>query len=96
MARKTRLKVATDSDRPPEPKSLTDAAELSERALLVMMRAKIAAEIDNGVPPHTLAPLSRQLRDIDKEIRLLDQKAELEAEEDAGVTERRTWNPEAI
>jgi len=78
----SKLKVVTDEDAPPPPpKSLKDAVDVSERALLVTIRAKIATEIDGGVPPHTLAPLTRQLRDIDKEIRLLDQRAEQEAVE---------------
>jgi hypothetical protein len=79
-----RLKVVTDQDaQAAQPKSLKEAANVSERALLVTMRTKIAAEIDNGVPPHTLAPLTRQLRDIDKEIRLLDQRRKEEAQEGA-------------
>lgn len=91
------LKVVTDADAvpPPPPKSLKDAAELSERALLVMMRTKIATEIDGGVPPHTLAPLTRQLRDIDKEIRLLDQRAKEEARDD-GVSADEAWDETAI
>lgn len=89
------LKVATTADRP-EPKNLQEAAESSERALLVMMRAKATREIDNGVPPAYLAPIMRQIRDIDREIRLIDEKARQEAEEDAAVAERRTWDPEAI
>jgi hypothetical protein len=59
------------------------------------MRTKIAAEIDNGVPPHTLAPLTRQLRDIDKEIRLLDQRREEEARED-GVSADEDYDASAI
>lgn len=43
------------------------------------MRDKIAAEIEGGVPPHTLAPLMRQLREIDKEIRALDLRNEQDA-----------------
>ena len=78
-----KLKVVTDGDVPPAaPKTLKDAVDVSERALLVTIRAKIASEIDGGVPPHTLAPLTRQLRDIDREIRALDQRAHEEAHED--------------
>lgn len=91
-----KLKVVTDGDAPPQPpRSLKDAAEVSERALLVMMRTKIAAEIDGGVPPHTLAPLTRQLRDIDKEIRALDLRA-LEEAGDAGDAPDEAFDAEAL
>lgn len=56
--------------------SVRAAADLSERALLVALRDQIAAEIDRGVPAHALAPLSRQLRDIAREIRQLDASGE--------------------
>lgn len=95
MTRKSPLRVATAEDAPPPPKTLKDAADLSERALLVMMRTKIAAEIDGGVPPHTLAPLTRQLRDIDKEIRLLDQRAR-EDRDDNSATPDEAWDAEAL
>ena len=91
-----KLKVVTDGDvPPPAPKTLKDAVDVSERALLVTIRAKIAAEIDGGVPPHTLAPLTRQLRDIDKEIRLLDQRADEEAGED-DVAADEAFDAEAL
>lgn len=102
MARKAaHLKVASTEDESPQPepdppKNLRDAAEASERDLMVMMRTKIATTIDAGVPPAYLAPLSRQLREIDREIRMLDEKAEQEAAEDAAASERRTWDPQAI
>lgn len=91
----SKLKVVTDSDAPPPPKTLKAAVDVSERALLVTIRSKIASEIDDGVPPHTLAPLTRQLRDIDKEIRLLDQRAKEEARED-GVSADEAWDEAVI
>lgn len=95
MARKaSHLKVASSADTPPEPKTLKDAADSSERALLVSIRSKIAAEIDGGVPPHTLAPLTRQLREIDKEIRHLDLRANQEGNQDVHPDEQ--WDEEAI
>ena len=91
-----KLKVVTAADVPPAaPKTLKDAVDVSERALMVTIRAKIAAEIDAGVPPHTLAPLTRQLRDIDKEIRLLDQRAKEAAEED-DVSADEAWDDQAL
>lgn len=64
--------VNADTPRPRRPRTLKAAAEMSERDLLVAMRTKVAADIDAGVPSHALAPLIRQLRDLDKDIRLID------------------------
>lgn len=55
-----------------KPKTLKVAVDASERELLVAMRARVAAEIDGGVPAHALAGLMRQLRELDREIRLID------------------------
>jgi hypothetical protein len=79
----------------PRAKDLKEAVDRSERELLVMMRARLASEIDGGVPPHTLAPLVRQLREIDKEIRLLDAKAEQEAGDDS-VRPDDAWDSAAL
>lgn len=81
-----KLSVVPPGAKAPEaeaPKTIKAAADHSERALLVALRTRIATDIDSGVPPHTLAPLSRQLRDIDREIRALDARLEEEAAEDA-------------
>ena len=96
-SKKTHLRVATEADSPPpEPKTLKDAVDASERSLLVTIRSRIAREIDGGVPPHTLAPLTRQLREIDKEIRLLDLRAKEEADEDGSRHADEEWDAEAI
>jgi hypothetical protein len=65
------------------PATIKAATELCERDLLVAMRVKVASEIDGGVPAHALAPLMRQLRELDKEIRMLDAREEQEAKQDA-------------
>lgn len=91
-----KLKVVTEADMPVSPPaSLKDAVEQSERALLVRMRTTIAIEIDGGVPAHALASLIRQLRDVDKEIRLLDQRAKEEARDD-GVSADEDWDETAL
>ena len=68
--KQTHLSVASPDARPKvkDPKTVRDAADHSQRALLVALRTKIAGDIDNGVPAAYLAPLSRQIREVDREI----------------------------
>ena len=86
---KPSLRAVSEDERPEsKPKTLKDAADVSERALLLTMRDEISTEIDNGVPPHTLAPLLRQLRELDKEIRALDLRELEESGRGGDVDER--------
>lgn len=92
MTRKAPLRVVPPDSRAPEvPKTVREAAEVSERALLVALRSKIAGDIDRGVPPHALAPLSRQLREIDKDIRAIDAHDEGDDVGDAAATPDEEW-----
>ena len=81
MPRKTHLSVAAPDAVKPEskPQTIHQAAGSSERDLLVALRDRIAADLDKGVPAHALAPLSKQLREIAKEIEAIDQRAEEES-----------------
>lgn len=86
MARK--LTVVTDETPVPKrPATIKAALDCSERDLLVTMRAKVAADLDAGVPPHAIAPLMRQLRELDKEIRALDAREEQEPARAAAVAD---------
>lgn len=80
------------------PRTLKAAVKLPERDLLVALRNKIATEIDGGVPAHTLAGLVKQLRDLDKEIRVLDAQVEVMREEQLKESLRgdRAWDSQAI
>lgn len=78
------------------PKDLKEAVERSERSLLVAMRRTVAAEIDSGVPAHALAPLVKQLRELDREIRTLDARASEEANEHVGAAGPEVWDATAI
>ena len=99
MPRKPPLRVAEPGETAPKlvpAKDLQEAVERSERELLVTMRARLAAVMDGGVPPHTLAPLARQLREIDKEIRLLDVKAAQESDDDNSARPDEAWDSSAL
>ena len=90
------LRAVSEDDVPlPKRKSLKEAAEAGERDLLVAMRHRIMSEIDGGPAAHTIAPLMRQLREIDKEIRALDARASQERT-DGGRSADTSYDPEAI
>lgn len=100
---KRKLKVVDETDVPdpePEPEpvkptSLREAVELGERELLVMMRTQVATELDNGVAAAYFAATMRQLRELDKEIRMFDLRKKQEADED-GIAPDEPWDEEAL
>lgn len=98
MSRK--LQVVTDETPAPpgEPKSITDALGMGERAVLVALRAQAARELDSGkVPAHAIAGLMRRLQDLDKDIRAFDVRAEQEAEASgADVVEDGKFDASAV
>jgi hypothetical protein len=89
VTRKSPLRAVTpqDSAPKPSPKSLKEAADRGERELLVSMRNAISDAVAAGVPAHALAPLMRQLREIDKEIRAFDLRAEQKRHSDDAADE---------
>ena len=96
----TRLRAVGPDERPPAPKkskprTIKAAVDMDERALLVALREKAASEIDAGVPAAYLAPVMRQLREIDREIRALDAREKQEAER-GGPVEDETFDATAI
>lgn len=73
MAKGTLRAVGEDEKpEPVKPETIEAAIDMGERTLLVALREKVAAEIDTGVPAHTLAGLMKHLRELDKEIRAID------------------------
>jgi hypothetical protein len=95
-----RLAVVPDGAKPKrparKPATLKAATSRSERVLLETMRSKLAAEIDGGVPAHALAPLMRQLRELDKEIRHMAAKSEGDEVGQAADTADAGWRSEAL
>lgn len=73
MARKALRAVSEGERKPVKPKTIKQAADASERDLLVSLRTLLATELDKGaVPAHALASVSAKLREYDREIRALD------------------------
>lgn len=79
-----KLTVVTDETAPAKvekPKTIKAAAEVGERELLVSLRDLAASELDNGqVPAHAIGGLMRQLRDLDRDIRALDLRAQQDSD----------------
>jgi hypothetical protein len=95
MAKKP-LRAVADDERPaPRPESISAAADISERALLVALRDRLAGELDKGVPPHAIRGIVSELRDVDRSIRALDQRND---EEQSVVvnTGNDEWDQSAI
>ncbi|HSS26055.1 MAG TPA: hypothetical protein VLL82_17035 [Mycobacterium sp.] len=73
MARKLEPVTKLPACRHVPPSRLASVVGKGERDVLVVLRRKIAAQLDKGdVPATALAALIRQFRDLDKEIRALD------------------------
>lgn len=70
-----RLRAVEPGERQAAPDTIKAAADVSERALLVALRDRLAGELDNrDIPAHAIKGIVSELRDVDKSIRLLDQK----------------------
>lgn len=69
------LRAVSDDERA-KPKSIKAAAGVSERALLVALRDMLTSTLDGGgVPSHAIKGIVSELRDVDRSIRALDQRA---------------------
>ena len=80
---------------------LTVAVRGGERELLVVIRRQLAQRLDSGdYPAHAMTQLIRQLRDVDKEIRLIDARerevAEAEDYDQQCSADDTPWDPQAI
>ena len=91
MARKLRAVDAAEVAPKVAPKNIKQAADTSERALLVALRSHLASEMDKGaVPAHALASVSAKIREYDREIRSIDSRDEQEAEQ-RGPSRDEAW-----
>lgn len=83
MATPRRLRVATETDKPKPPKSITEAASNgTTRELLVAMRQRIAKAVeDSNTPARDLAALTKRLVEVVRDIEAIDAR---EAETQGG------------
>lgn len=80
MAARAKLHAVSPDEKPasrPKPKAhanVADAAKTgSRRDVLVSMRSRLAKTLDgDATPAHAIARLARELADIDREIRSMD------------------------
>ena len=87
-ARKTNLKVVGPDDAPPKRASVSgkivDSLSGSSRDLLASMRLALARKLDSGeISSNAIASAYKELREIDRQIRVLDadSAASLEGED---------------
>jgi len=101
-SKKPPLRAVGEDEKPPQPtkpvteKLVSKAIEGGERGLLVTLRAKIATDIDHGVPAHTLAGLTKQLLELDQKIRAIDLALEVEREASGGDGDEDPTEDEAF
>ena len=83
MAKARSLRTVKPGDKPvappKPPETIAEAAESSERDLLVSLRTLLANELDKGaVPAHALGTVTAKLREYDRDIRALDARQKQE------------------
>ena len=86
-------------DKPKTPKTISDAVENgSGRDVLAAMRKALAKKIDDGdIASNAIASAYKELRELDRLIRVSDADAAEEAERSAGTDrERRSFDSSAI
>ena len=86
MVAKRGLRAVAEDEKPPAPKSVTEAAKSgTTRELLSAMRARIAEAVeDPNTPARDLAALTKRLVEVVRDIEAIDARTE-EAESHANV-----------
>jgi len=95
-ARKTPLKVVTETTPAPRSRKRLTVRQAAEsgnrRELLVAMRARIAADIDDpNTPARDLAALTRRLSEFAKEIEAMDAAEKVDDIGAAAATPDEEW-----
>lgn len=85
--------IEVSEDRTHEAGTIVEAGRVSHRALLIALRDKISAEIDEGVPPRDLASLSRRLLEVSEQIDEIELTEEVDDISEAAETPDEAWTP---
>ena len=98
MAAQRRLRVATETDRPKPPKSITEAASNgTTRELLVAMRQRIAKAVeDPNTPARDLAALTKRLVEVVRDIEAIDVRAEDDRREESADVADGAFDASAV
>jgi PHD/YefM family antitoxin component YafN of YafNO toxin-antitoxin module len=95
-----KLRVVTGRQIRPRARRLAGVVEGPERELLVVLREKLAAVLDGGVPVYVMMQLTRQLLSVDGRIRAIDARAAEEAaaadEPDDDLDDEAGWDPSTL
>jgi len=99
--KKTGLSVVPDDARAakkPDPENITEALAGSSRDVLVAMRKALAKQLDDGkIAGNSIASAYRELRELDRLIRVADaEQAAEEKRNDEGGGQRRSFDASAI
>jgi len=101
VAPKTHLAVVAPGARVPtkaEPKNITEALRGSGRDVMAAMRTALAKKLDDGeVSSNAIASAYKELRELDRLIRIADADAAEEAQRNGnGADRRRSFDATAI
>lgn len=101
MAAKRNLRTVSADERAvpkkPEPKNISEALAGSSRDVLAAMRKALAKQLDDGsIAGNAIASAYRELRELDRLIRMADADAEAAAKRGEGTERRRSFDASAI
>jgi len=91
MAQAAKKVVPMRGRKPLKSDTIAKAAGKTKRDLLIALRDKIAAEIDDGVAARDLAALSRRVLEITDQIEEIDREGKGDDVSDAAATPDEPW-----
>ncbi len=92
MAQAAKNVVPMRGRKPLKTDTIAKAAGKTKRDLLIALRDKIAAEIDDGVAARDLAALSRRVLEITDQIEAIDAEGKGDDVSDAAATPDEPWS----
>lgn len=97
-AKKGHLSVAPDgATAPATPKNITESLDGSSRDVMAAMREALAKQLDAGkIAGNSIASAYRELRELDRLIRVADAEAAAEGKRNDDDGQRRSFDASAI